>query len=553
MKKTPIGSLALALALLVGACGGEGAQTNPSPAADTLAAGPDLAAKLAEYASFTLKTDLSTLSEKERQMIPLLLEAAAIMDQIYWSQAYGDKDSLMASLTPEQRAFAEINYGPWERLADNLPFVDAVGPKPLGANFYPTDMTPEEFEALADSAKTSQYTLLRRDEQGKLIVVPYHQAYAEPIEKAAGLLEQAAALAEDKGLAEYLRLRAQALRTDDYLASDMAWMSMKTNRIDFVVGPIENYEDQLFGHKAAHEAFLLVKDMEWSQRLEKYAAMLPEMQRGLPVPDRYKAEKPGTDSELNAYDVIFYAGDCNSGSKTIAINLPNDERVQLAKGSRRLQLKNAMRAKFDIILLPIAELLVDSAQRRHVTFDAFFSNTMFHEVAHGLGIKNLVSGQGTVRDALAEQNSWLEEAKADILGLYLVTKLHEKGELGEAELMDNYVTFMAGIFRSVRFGGASAHGTANLVCYNFFKQRGAFTRSPEGIHTVDFGKTQAAMNALAERILTLQGDGALEGVRQFRQEMGVVDGELEQDLDRIGGAGIPRDIVFEQGRQVLGL
>jgi len=191
----------------------------------------------------------------------------------------------------------------------------------------------------------------------------------------------------------------------------MAWLDMKSNQIDVVIGPIETYEDQLYGYKAAHEAYVLVKDLEWSQRLAKYAAFLPDLQRGLPVPAAYKAESPGTDTELNAYDVIYYAGDCNSGSKTIAINLPNDEEVQLAKGTRRLQLKNAMQAKFDKILIPIADQLVDDSQRGHITFDAFFSNTMFHEVAHGLGIKNTIDGQGTVRKALKEHASAIEEGK----------------------------------------------------------------------------------------------------------------------------------------------
>src|SRR5690606_39231851 len=259
--------------------------------------------------------------------------------------------------------------------------------KPAGANFYPADMTQEEFEAAAASNTDLRnlYTLVRRDSSGKLVAVPYHVAFADNLQRAADKLREAARLADDEGLRRYLELRAEALLTDDFHASDLAWMDMKNNTIDVVIGPIETYEDQLYGYKAAYEAYVLVKDQEWSRRLARYAELLPALQRGLPVPDEYKQESPGSDSDLNAYDVIYYAGDANAGSKTIAINLPNDEQVQLEKGTRRLQLKNAMQAKFEQILVPIANEIIAEDQRSHVTFDAFFGNTMFHEVAHGLG------------------------------------------------------------------------------------------------------------------------------------------------------------------------
>ena len=268
--------------------------------------------------------------------------------------------------------------------------------------------------------------------------------------------------------------------------------------------------------------------------------------------EAYKQEQPGTDSDLNAYDVVFYAGDCNAGSKTIAINLPNDEEVQLQKGTRRLQLKNAMRAKFDKILVPISEVLIDESQRKHITFDAFFANTMFHEVAHGLGIKNTINNKGTVRQALQEHSSALEEGKADILGLYMVEQLHKKGEI-DGDLKDNMVTFMAGIFRSVRFGASSAHGKANMIRFNFFKEKGAFSRNEDGTYMVNFDKMQTAMEELSRLILKLQGDGDYEGVAQLVKEKGIITGELQTDLDRLSTANIPVDVVFEQGVDVLGL
>ena len=366
-------------------------------------------------------------------------------------------------------------------------------------------------------------------------------------------MKKAAELAEDESLKKYLLLRADALLTDDYQPSDMAWMDMKTNHIDVVIGPIETYEDQLYGYKAAHEAYILVKDMKWSERLAKYANVLPDLQKGLPVPPSYKKETPGRDAELNAYDVIYYAGDCNAGSKTIAINLPNDEEVQLKKGTRRLQLKNAMRAKFDKILVPISQKLIAADQRKHITFDAFFSNTMFHEVAHGLGIKKTIDGKGTVREALKEHASALEEGKADVLGLYMIKQLHDQGEI-EGDLHDFYVTFMTSIFRSVRFGASSAHGKANMIRFNFFKEQGAFERNEsDGTYRVDFDKLETAAAMLSENILTLQGDGNYEGVAELVADKGKIGPQLQADLDALSDAGIPVDVVFEQGLDVLGL
>ena len=515
--------------------------------------------KLAQYTTVRLTTDLAKLSQNERKMIPLLIDAARSMDAIFWRQAYGNRDSLLGSLPDSgTRQYAEINYGPWDRLDNNAPFVEGVGPKPPGAGFYPRDLTKEEFEAAAAKSPAqakslrSQYTVVQRDPAGGLTAVPYHEAYADQVGPAVAKLREAARLADDPGLRRYLELRATALETDDYQPSDLAWLDMKNNTIDVVVGPIETYEDQLFGYKASHEAFVLVKDKEWSARLAHYAAMLPNLQRELPVPAPYKREKPGSDSDLNAYDAVYYAGDANAGSKTIAINLPNDEEVQLKKGTRRLQLKNAMQAKFDKILMPVAGELIADDQRRHITFDAFFANVMFHEVAHGLGIKNTINGKGTVREALKEQAGALEEGKADILGLFMITKLHQRGELKDQNLDDNYVTFLASIFRSIRFGASNAHGRANAAQLSFFQDRGAFARdSTTGRYRVDFPRMRAAVDELAGQILRFQGDGDYPGVTRFMTERGRLSPTLQQDLARLGSKGIPVDIVFEQGPEVL--
>lgn len=513
----------------------------------------DVGQRLSIYAPYTLTTDISHLSVNEKKIIPLLLDVSAIMDGIFWKQTLGDKNAFLSQINDETtRKFAEINYGPWDRLNGNKPFIAGIGSKPLGANFYPIDMTKEEFEALADTNKTSMYTLLRRNDDSTLRVVWYHDAYASEIQKAADLLKQAAELAEDAGLKRYLALRAEALLTDNYQESDFAWMDMKTSNIDFVVGPIENYEDALFGTKAAQEAYVLIKDVEWSNKLAHFASLLPELQKSLPVDQKYKSEVPGSDADLNAYDVVYYAGDCNAGSKTIAINLPNDEEVQLKKGSRKLQLKNAMKAKFDQILVPISNELIDESQLNYVKFGAFFENTMFHEVAHGLGIKKTLNGSGTVREALKEQYSAIEEAKADLLGLYMVTKLYEMGELKDGEVMDNYVTFMAGIFRSVRFGAASAHGKANMLTFSYFAHNNAFEYA-NGTYKVNFNNMKTALEKLSGMILTMQGDGDYDSVKKLIETRSVIPANLQADLDRLKDAGIPVDIVFNQGRSAIGL
>jgi hypothetical protein len=511
--------------------------------------------KAGEFVPFTLNTDLSVLTEKEKQMLPLLFEAATIMEDIFWKQAFGDRDALLSKTDdPDLLKLLKINYGPWERLNNNAPIIAGFGEKPKGAQFYPVDMTREEFEAWDNPEKSGLYNLIRRDENGKLITVPYNQAYASEVTRASELLTNAASLAEDEGLKKYLLSRSKALLTDEYFESDMAWMDMKNNTIEFIVGPIEHYEDQLFGYKAAHEAFILIKDKAWSQRLEKYAAMLPGLQINLPVAQVYKNETPGFDSDMNVYDAIYYAGDCNAGSKTIAINLPNDEMVQQLKGSRKLQLKNSMQAKFDKILVPIANLLIAEDQRQHVKFDAFFENTMFHEVAHGLGLGKTIDQSATVREALKDAYTSIEESKADILGLWCVYELTQQGEFTDKDLMDNFVTFMAGIFRSVRFGAASAHGKANMIRFYYFQETGAFERDTEsGTYRVNFEKMRDAMMSLSEMVLVIQGNGDYNSASELIKEKGFIREELQNDLNRISAAGIPRDIVFEQGPAVLGL
>jgi hypothetical protein len=552
----------MALAVGIPGCGERGDRP-PGPATSAAAAPAErsIAATVAQYAPVRLTSDLSRLTDKERRMLPLLIGAAATMDTVFRRQIFPGYDSLLTTLPDSSlRHFLEINYGPWDRLDGNAPFVPGVGERPPGVEFYPHDMTKEELERAAAKSPAAaealrgQYSIVRRDATGTLTAIPYHQVYGPEAQHAAAKLRQAAALAEDAGLKRYLLLRAQALTTDRYQPSDLAWLDMKHNTLDIVIGPIESYEDELFGYRTAAEAFVLIKDKEWSSRLARYAALLPGLQRGLPVPAAYKREQPGTGSDLNAYDAVFCAGEANTGSKTIAINLPNDEQVQLRRGTRRLQLKNVMRAKFDKILRPIAAELIAGDQQSDISFEAFFANVMFHEVAHGLGIKQTIDGKGTVRAALKEQASALEEAKADILGLHLVTQLLRDGELEGSTPEQHYVTYLASIFRSIRFGASDAHGRANAAQLSFFQEHGAFSRdSASGRYRVDLPKMQEAVEALGERILRFQGDGDYEGVKQFMTARARLSPIVEADLGRLRTRGIPVDVVYEQGPAVLGL
>lgn len=545
MKKLIIFGMALTMLATVG-CKTKNATAEKS----------EIQQKVDEYAVFELKSDLiNTLSANEKELVKVFIQIGKVMDEIYWDQYFGKENraSLDTLTDPAMRAFANIQYGAWDRLDSERPFLPGYGERPAGCNFYPADMTAEEYEALEDPLKESQYSVIRRDAEGKLYVLPYHEAYKEQLAKVDALMEKAIALADNAGLKKYLEARRQAFKTDDYFESDMVWMDMKDSKLDFVVGPIENYDDALHGLKCSHEAFVLVKDEQWSNDLSKFAAMLPEMQKLLPCDPKYKKEVPGTDCDINVYDVVYYAGDCNAGSKTIAINLPNDERVQLAKGSRRLQLKNAMRAKYDNIMVPIAKQILCPEQVDSVTFNAFFGNTCYHEVAHGLGIKNTVTTGIPCRQALGAEYSAWEEAKADVCGLFLTEQLIERGEITNTTIAQNYITFIAGLLRSVRFGATEAHGRANIMCYNYFLEHGAFSRNAEGKYVIDVEKARQAAREWAAIIIAMEGEGDMAAAKAYSEKNGKISADLQKDLDAIRDANIPRDIVYKQGADVLGL
>jgi len=509
--------------------------------------------KVEEYAYFDLTTDMSKLSDNDKQLLPIFFEIGEIMDQLFWEQTFGPKSLLDTIQDKWVKEFAILNYGAWDRLNDDKPFIKGYGPKPAACNYYPQDITPEEYEACKDKNKDSHYTVLVRNADGTLKAVWYHEFYKEKLARVDALLDKAIAIVESPSMKKYLVARKKALQTDDYFASDMAWMDMKDTKLDFVFGPIENYDDKLNVLKTSYEAFVLVKDEEESGKLAKFVKMLPQLQRELPCDAKYRNYVPGTSSDMNVYDVIYYGGDCNAGGKTIAINLPNDDRVQAAKGSRRFQLRNAMQAKFDKIMKPIGDLVVEPAQQGNIKFDAFFWNVTFHEVGHGLGVKQTINGKGSVDAALKTENTNWEEAKADILGLHLVCTLVDKGEITNITKEDAITTYIVGLLRSVRFGAADAHGVANMMCYNYFEKQGAFKRNGNGMYHIDYAKAEKAIDSWIATILKTQAEGDFEFAAKYSKENGTIGAALQSDLDRINKAGIPRDIRFNQGAKVLGL
>ena len=354
-----------------------------------------------EYIKVSLTTDLSSLNEKEKSMIKLLIQASDIIDEIFWEQAYGDKNELFNSITDEDTLnLVKINIGPWDRFDDFKPIGERFGKKPIGANLYAKDVKYLQFVDMKFEDKFSAFTIIKRAEDGSLYTIPYHKAYSDKLQKVSDLVKEAATLSDNEDFKKYLTLRAEALLTDNYYDSEIAWMDMKGNKIDYLFGPYEDQEDRFLNIKAAFESYLLIKDKEWSDKLERFISLLPELQKSLPVEDKFKQEVPGKDSDIGVYDAIYYSGYSNAGGKSISINRPIDGRVQLEKGNRKLQFKNVMKLKFEKILTPISALLISENQRKHIKFDAFFQNSMCYEIGEGLGVKFTVNGnKQSVKDA----------------------------------------------------------------------------------------------------------------------------------------------------------
>ena len=485
------------------------------------------------------------ISDNGREVLNYFKLASAEVDNIYWDQSFGDKNALVKSLTPSQRDFADVNVGPWSRI-DGVSFVEGWGNRPLGANFYPADMTEEEFLAWDNTDKMSPYTLVRRDADGALCTVWYHDAYADRIEKINGYLRTAANYTIKPSVREYLLARIEDLQTDDYFRSNVLWLSMQDSKMDLILGPVETEDDRLEGLKASYESYVLLKDLELTSTINGFAAMIPAFQASLPCADAYKAFEPGALSTIYAYDMVYAAGAANAGVKKIAINRPYDLRAQAEAGSRTAVLENVIHAKYLKIILPSGRLLLARDQRANLSSSAFFWNTVMREIAHGIGVKETVNGKGAVTEALGEEAQTIERIKDNALGLFLNLQSIAAGQsVPTLRREDALATFVVSTIRSARFGDATATGRANIILYNYLKEKGAFSIDRSGDYLVDFDKTEAAVTELASRVLTIQGDGNREAARILSETYGTPSETLLLDFAAMKRARIPVDVRFQ--------
>ncbi len=520
--------------------------------------------KIAKFAPTELKYDASNLDERQKIVVEKLYRAAKIMDELFLEQVYSKnseiKTNLMMQDTDEAKYQLElfnIMFGPFDRLEHDAPFY-GTDKKPLGANYYPEDMTKEEFEQwIADHPEdektfTSEFTVIRRDGDpegtGNLVAIPYSEYYKAKLDEAAKLLLDAAGYADNKSLKDYLTTRAVAFQNNDYFESDMKWMDLKDHDIEIVIGPYEVYEDGLFNFKAAFECFLTIRDIAESEKLEVFKSYLRDMEIHLPIPDEHKNFERGSESPLAVVNEIYTAGDTKAGVQTLAFNLPNDERVRKVKGSKKVMLKNVSEAKFEKLLKPIAEIILEPEQLEYVTFNSFFTHSLMHEMSHGIGPGFItVDGNETeVKKELQETYSTLEECKADILGMYNNIFMIEKGVFPESFENEIWVTALAGVFRSTRFGINEAHGGGEAIIYNFLIEKGGFEFNEETERVkVNFEKVGPALKELATKVLMIQAKGDYQAAKDLIAKYVVLSPSLKLLQEKLNVLPVDIKPVYE--------
>ena len=552
LRFLPIG-ITMALGLV--ACNRQEAPEAPArmvPAADVTESKMDK--MIAKFVPTDISYDEGLLTEREQKVVAELYAASKIMDELFLQQAYAGNEELREELTKDSspeaaktRQYFDIMFGPFDRLDHSKPFM-GTKTRPAGANFYPEDMSKEEFAAWLTehpedkAAFTSEFTVIRRSE-GKLVAIPYSEFYGDKLKIAAEHLRKGAESADNPSLKKYLLSRADAFGTDDYFQSDVDWMDLKDHTIEVVIGPYEVYEDELFNYKASFEGFITVRDPKESAKLAKFVAYLDDIERNLPIPDEYKNFERGSESPMVVVQEIYAAGDAKSGVQTLAFNLPNDEKVREAKGSKKVMLKNLHEAKFEKLLKPIAAIVLEPEQLKWVTFDGFFNHTLMHEISHGVGPgKIIIDGRKTeVKQELKETYSKLEECKADVLGMYNNVFMIEKGVFPKTFEKDIAVTFLAGIFRSIRFGITEAHGAGNAIIFNYLLERGAYELNAETAKVkVNFERIQPVVKELATRLLTIQANGDYAGAKKMLEQYGTATAAIETLRSKL--AELPVDI-----------
>jgi hypothetical protein len=550
-------AVALAALALTPACG---SQEAPVPAvSETPSSSSELQKKAARFAPTDITADLSAFSDADRTVLATLVEASKIIDALFVRQAWAGNEAMLLDLVRDQSPAGRdvlhyflINKGPWSRLDHNEPFVPGAPPKPAGANFYPEGATKEEIEKWIQSLPPAErtratgfFTVIRRpaDPAAKapFAIVPYSLEYQNELARAAALLREAAAASSEPTLKRYLTSRADAFLSNDYYDSDVAWMELK-GAIEPTIGPYEVYEDEFFNYKAAFESFITVQDQAESAKLQKFAGELQDIENHLPIDPSYRNPKLGALAAIAVVNEIFAAGDANHGVQTAAFNLPNDERVTREKGSKRVMLKNVQDAKFAKTLVPISKVVLSAGDQQHVSFDAFFTHILMHELMHGLGPHSITVGgrATTVRQEMKEASSYLEEAKADISGLFALQYLVDKGVIDKSLEQSMYTTFLASCFRSIRFGITEAHGRGIAIQLNYLLDQGGFVVRPDGTFAVDTAKIRDGVTALTREIMTIQAEGNYAQARALGDRLGVVRPPVKAALDRL--SDVPVDI-----------
>ena len=517
---------------------------------------PELARKIARFAPTILTADTSKLTPKDRQALDKIIAAAKLLDPLFLRQVWSGNEALEKKLQADKSAVGRgrlhyfyINDGPWSRLDNKDPFIEGVPEKPHGANYYPEDMTKEEFntwlQSLPEAEKqkaTGFFHLIRRGNDKKLTIVPYSQAYKDVLEPAAKLLREAAALTTNATLRDFLNKRADAFGSDDYYASDVAWMDLDSS-IDVTIGPYETYEDELFSYKAAFEAYVTLRDDAETSKLAKFSSHLQELENNLPIDPRYRNPKLGAASPIRVVNLVFSSGEGNSGVQTAAFNLPNDERVIKEKGSKRVMLKNTQDAKFNKTLVPISRVVLAPSDQSALAFDSFFTHILCHELMHGLGPHNIkIDGQETtVRKQLKELYSAIEEAKADMTGLWALHFMIDRGIIEKSMERTLYTTYLASMFRSVRFGITEAHGRGVAMQFNYLTDEGAIKfNEANGTFSIDHAKIKDSVRKLTSELLTIEAEGSYDKAKAMLDKFAVIRPPMQQTLDKL--KDVPVDI-----------
>lgn len=519
----------------------------------------DMKAKIAQFAETELKYDHTLLDENQKVVVEKLYKAAKIIDELFEEQVYSKNSEIRAELEssndPKDKEILEyfnIMFGPFDRLDHEKPFYGNSS-KPEGANFYPEDMTKAEFEAFLVSNPdskdqfTSEFTVIRRVD-GKLTAIPYSEYYSDKLTEASILMKEAAEYADNPTLKRFLETRADAFHSNDYFESDMAWMDLKDHTIEVVIGPYEVYEDGMFNYKAAFECFLTLVDPEESEKLSVFASYLMDMEKHLPIPEEHKNFDRGSESPIMVVQEVFGAGDTKAGVQTLAFNLPNDERVREKKGSKKVMIKNMHEAKFSKLLKPIADVVLDEEQLPFVTFDGFFNHTLMHEMSHGIG-PGIITKDGVeteVKKELKETYSTLEECKADILGMYNNMFMIEKGVYPQEFEQEIWATFLAGVFRSVRFGINEAHGGGTAIIYNYMLENGAYEYNEKtGKVKVNYEKAYPVLKALANKVLMIQAKGDYEASLKIIAEYGQETPSMKTLVEKLKSLPVDIKPVFQ--------